>query len=94
MKYVGATNGFIRGPFVVEGIIIGLVSAIITLAIVALAYNSGINGILSSSVIQMMGITLYNFSDIFVRLLSVYIVLGTGIGILGSIISMRKYLKV
>ena len=94
MKYVGATNGFIRGPFVVEGIIIGVVSALITLAIVALAYNSVINGILSSSVIQMMGITLYNFSDIFVRLLIVYIVLGTGIGILGSIISMRKYLKV
>ena len=94
MKYVGATNGFIRGPFIVEGIIIGLVSAIITLAIVGLAYNSGVNGILSSSVVQMMGITLYNFSDIFVKLLIVYIALGTGIGMIGSIISMRKYLKV
>ena len=94
MKYVGATNGFIRGPFVVEGIIIGVVSAIITLAIVGLAYNSVVNSILSSSVVQMMSIALYNFSDIFVKLLLVYIILGTGIGIVGSIISMRKYLKV
>ncbi len=94
MKYVGATNGFIRGPFVVEGIIIGVVSALITLAIVGLAYNSAVNGILSSSVIQIINMTLYSFSDIFAKLLIVYFVLGTGIGILGSIISMRKYLKV
>ncbi len=94
MKYVGATNGFIRGPFIVEGIIIGVVSALITLAIVGLAYNSAINGILSSSVIQIINMTLYSFKDIFLRLLIVYLVLGTGIGIVGSIISMRKYLKV
>ncbi len=94
MKYVGATNSFIRGPFIVEGIIIGVVSALITLAIVGLAYNSAINGILSSSVIQIINMTLYSFKDIFLRLLIVYLVLGTGIGIIGSIISMRKYLKV
>lgn len=94
MKYVGATNGFIRGPFIVEGIIIGVVSALITLAIVGLAYNSAINGILSSSVIQIINMTLYSFKDIFLKLLIVYLVLGTGIGIIGSIISMRKYLKV
>ena len=94
MKYVGATNGFIRGPFIVEGVIIGVISAIITLAIVGLAYNSAINGILSSSVIQIINMTLYGFSDIFLKLLIVYLVLGTGIGILGSAISMRKYLKV
>ncbi len=94
MKYVGATNGFIRGPFIVEGIIIGVVSALITLAIVGLAYNSAVNGILSSSVVQIINMTLYSFSDIFAKLLIVYFVLGTGIGILGSIISMRKYLKV
>ena len=40
MKYVGATNNFIRGPFIVEGIIIGVISAIITLVILGLAYNA------------------------------------------------------
>ncbi len=94
MKYVGATNGFIRGPFIVEGVIIGVISAIITLAVVGLAYNSAINGILSSPVIPIINMTLYGFSDIFLKLLIVYLVLGTGIGILGSAISMRKYLKV
>ncbi len=94
MKYVGATNGFIRGPFIVEGVIIGVVSALITLAIVGVVYNSAINGILSSSVIQIINMTLYGFSDIFIKLLVVYLVLGTGIGIVGSMISMRKYLKV
>ncbi len=94
MKYVGATNGFIRGPFIVEGIIIGVISAVITLGIIGLAYNSVINMMLSSVVIQRINITLYSFSDIFARLLIVYVLLGIGIGITGSIISMRKYLKV
>lgn len=94
MKYVGATNSFIRGPFIVEGIIIGVISAVITLGIIGLAYNSVINMMLSSVVIQRINITLYSFSDIFARLLIVYVLLGIGIGITGSIISMRKYLKV
>ena len=94
MKYVGATNGFIRGTFIVEGIIIGVISAVITLGIIGLAYNSVINMMLSSVVIQRINITLYSFADIFARLLIVYVLLGIGIGITGSIISMRKYLKV
>ncbi len=94
MKYVGATNSFIRGPFIVEGIIIGVISAVITLGIIGLAYNSVINMMLSSVVIQRINISLYSFSDIFARLLIVYVLLGIGIGITGSIISMRKYLKV
>ena len=94
MKYVGATNSFIRGPFVVEGIIIGVISAFATIGIVALAYNATLNKILESSVIQSLTISLYGFTELFVRVLVVYLVLGTGIGVLGSIISMRKYLKV
>lgn len=94
MKYVGATNSFIRGPFVVEGIIIGVISAFVTIGIVALAYNATLNKILESSVIQSLTISLYGFTELFVRVLVVYLVLGTGIGVLGSIISMRKYLKV
>lgn len=94
MKYVGATNSFIRGPFVVEGIIIGVISAFATIGIVALAYNATLNKILESSVIQSLTISLYGFTELFVRVLVVYLILGTGIGVLGSIISMRKYLKV
>lgn len=94
MKYVGATNGFIRGPFIIEGIIIGLVSAIITLVILGLCYDALINGIGESVLLQNIGVRLLSFSDMFYLILSVYLGLGVGIGILGSVISMRKYLKV
>ena len=94
MKYVGATNSFIRGPFIVEGIIIGLISAIITLIILGLSYNAVMGGIGESVLIQDIGIGLLSFSDMFLLVLSVYLGLGIGIGILGSVISMRKYLKV
>ena len=94
MKYVGATNGFIRGPFIVEGIIIGVISAIITLVILGLAYNEKKKKIGGSVLIQEMGFGLLSFSDMFYLVLTVYLILGVGIGVLGSVISMRKYLKV
>ena len=94
MKYVGATNGFIRGPFIVEGVIIGIISAFLTLGIVGIIYNGALSKILDSAVMQRVTISLYGFSELFIRVLFVYLILGIGIGILGSIISMRKYLKV
>lgn len=94
MKYVGATNSFIRGPFIVEGIIIGIISAIITIGIIGVAYTSVLNKMLASSVMQSLTISLYTFNQLFVRILIVYLILGIGIGVLGSVISMRKYLKV
>lgn len=94
MKYVGATNAFIRTPFVVEGIIIGIVSAFIAVAVVGVGYNSIMNTILSSTVFNQTPIVLYTFEELFTKVLLVYLALGTGIGTLGSIISMRRYLKV
>ena len=94
MKYVGATNSFIRGPFIVEGIIIGIISAIITIGIIGVAYTSVLNKMIASSVMQSLTISLYTFNQLFVRILIVYLILGIGIGVLGSVISMRKYLKV
>ena len=94
MKYVGTTNSFIRGPFIVEGVIIGVISAIITLVILGLAYNGVMGSIGESVLIQEMGFGLLSFSEMFYLVLTVYLVLGVGIGVLGSVISMRKYLKV
>ncbi len=94
MKYVGATNAFIRTPFVVEGIIIGIVSAIIAVAVVGIGYNSVMNTILSSTVFNQTPIVLYTFEELFSKVLLVYLALGIGIGTIGSAISMRRYLKV
>ena len=86
MKYVGATNNFIRGPFIVEGIIIGVISAIITLVILGVAYNAVLSKIGDSILIQDMGIGLLSFSDMFSLVLTVYLILGVGIGVLESVI--------
>ena len=94
MKYVGATNSFIRSPFIVEGIIIGIISACISILIVGGGYKIIAAELLSSSVIQNLGITLVTFGDMFSMLIIVYLILGIGIGVLGSSLSMRKYLEV
>lgn len=94
MKYVGATDNFIRWPFIIEGIIIGIIAAIISLAVLGLAYNLIISKLGDSTVLAKIGMSLLSFADISTLLVIVYLVLGIGIGALGSTISMRKYLKV
>ena len=94
MKYVGATNSFIRWPFIVEGIIIGVVAAMISILILGVAYNIVIGKIMESSITNMISITLLPFSEIVELVIAVYLGLGIGIGSIGSIISMRKYLEV
>ena len=94
MKYVGATNGFIRWPFMVEGMLIGLISVLISLLILAFSYNAVINQIEQSLINNRLNIPLLTFPELFQTLLVVYLVLGIGIGALGSAISMKKYLEV
>lgn len=94
MKYVGATDSFIRWPFIIEGIIIGIIAAIISLAILGLAYNLIISKLGNSAVLAKIGMSLLSFANISTLLVILYLVLGIGIGALGSTISMRKYLKV
>lgn len=94
MKYVGATNSFIRWPFIVEGIIIGVVAAMISILILGLAYNAVLGKIMESQITNMISLTLLPFSEIFELVIAVYLGLGIGIGSIGSIISMRKYLEV
>jgi len=94
MKYVGATDSFIRWPFIIEGIVIGLISGVISLLLVGGLYTIGTNLIVNSPNMQRMGMTLLPFNDMVLLITLVYIVIGMGIGTIGSAISMRKYLKV
>ena len=94
MKYVGATNSFIRWPFVVEGIIIGLVAATISLLAIGLLYNWASTQLMSSILMQKLGVILVDFNEMFSLLVVVYAVLGIGMGVIGSMISMKKYLEV
>ena len=94
MKYVGATNGFIRWPFMVEGMLIGLISVLISLLILSVIYNAVVAQIQQSLINGMINIPLLTFKELFKTLLIVYLILGLGVGALGSAISMKKYLEV
>ena len=96
MKYVGATNGFIRLPFVVEGMFIGLLSALIAYFAVWGGYQAVMNMILdtTSQFLQSMAGSLIPFGDIWYWVLAGFALSGMGTGALGSVLSIRKHLKV
>ncbi len=94
MKLIGATNGFVRAPFVVEGIIIGLIGSIIPLVLLYYLYDTVINYIAGRFTILK---SLFNFTpsiDIFKILIPVTLVIGIGLGFFGSLLTTRKHLKV
>lgn len=93
MKYVGATNWFIRWPFLVEGIILGFIGSLISLFIVGIAYEKAFE-LITQKLFIMVSAYMIAPSVILQSLIVIFIVLGTGIGALGSIFSMRRFLKV
>ena len=94
MNYVGATNGFIRAPFIIEGVIIGIISCILSVALIGGMYNLITSKLIASPTFQTIGVSILTFNKLFGEIVAVYLVLGIGIGILGSSISMKKYLEV
>ena len=91
MKYVGATNWFIRGPFLVEGIIIGVVSAGISLGITHLVYSKIVD-VLGDQVYQMLSMPMVPVGFLTANFAWIFLALGISIGSCGSIISMRRFL--
>ena len=94
MKYVGATNSFIRWPFIVEGIVIGIISSMISILIVGGTYNIITTKMAASDFVRVMGMNLVGLNEMLVSIIAVYLILGIGIGTVGSVVYMRKYLKV
>lgn len=93
MKYVGATNWFVRWPFFIEGTMLGLFGATFALLLIFFSYRYLYN-MASANFYVMMTTYLIPVKKILDNLLLIFIVLGAGIGALGSINSMKKYLKV
>ena len=94
MKYIGATDFFVRSPFVVEGILIGLVGAGIPLAIIYFVYNKAVAYVLDRFSILTNLLTFLPVKEIFHILLPLSLGIGVGIGFLGSFITVRKHLRV
>ena len=91
MKYVGATNWFIRGPFLAEGIIIGVLAALLSTGCIALIYDRLINAI-GTQVLAIVSCPLISVGYMTKNLIVIFLALGVSIGAWGSIISMRKFL--
>ena len=94
MKYIGATDFFVRSPFVIEGMIIGAVGALIPLAIIYSLYNKAIDYVMRwysgfSSVITFLPV-----ERVFYYLVPVSVCLGIGIGFFGSFLTVRRHLHV
>lgn len=94
MKYIGATDFFVRSPFVIEGMLIGAIGALIPLGIIYAIYNEIIDYFIGrfSSITSLLAFV--SVSEIFKNLLPISLIMGIGIGFLGSITTVRKHLRV
>ncbi len=94
MKLIGATNAFVRAPFIVEGIVIGLIGSIIPIVLLYYLYDMVINYIAGRFTILK---SLFDFTppaELFKILIPLTLVIGIGIGFFGSLITTRRHLKV
>ena len=91
MRYIGAKNSFIVKPFIVEGAIMGVVSALISFIVISVVYVYTYVALNSSYALGVFKFIPY--SSIWYQILGVYLILGLFIGIFGSAISLKKYLK-
>ena len=92
MKMVGATNGFIRWPFVFEGLLIGLFGAMIGFGLQWLLYNAISTGIAGSDTLQILRVV--SFEKIWWPVAAVFLLAGVLVGIGGSLTAIRKFLRV
>ena len=92
MKYVGATDWFIRWPFILEGILIGLIGAAVPATIIWLGYGAAINAILSVPGLGFL--SFISAEDIYMYVFPFSLILGSFIGLIGSSVSVRRHLKV
>lgn len=91
MKYVGATNWFIRGPFLIEGMLIGFFSAGISVGLISLLYYK-ILELFGQNAFLMFSTAMVDEKFLIINLIFIFMALGISIGAIGSIISMRRFL--
>ncbi|MCQ2547648.1 MAG: permease-like cell division protein FtsX [Clostridia bacterium] len=91
MKYVGATNWFVRGPFLAEGIIIGMISAVLASGLTALIYEKVID-LVGADLFTMLSTSLMPTGVMMSNLIIIFLSIGVSIGALGSIVSLRRFL--
>ena len=93
MKYIGATDFFVRAPFVIEGIIIGLIGSILPMVITFFLYRYAVS-YLSTHFSMLNVMSFLPVEAFFGKLLVITVCVGVGIGFLGSFITVRRHLRV
>lgn len=94
MKYIGAKDGFVRAPFVFEGLLIGVIGAIIPLVMLYFMYDKAVSYVMTKYSLLNNIVDFLPVMRVYRTLLPVGIALGVGIGFLGSTFTIRKHLKV
>jgi len=94
MKLIGATNFFVRAPFIVEGVTIGLVGSMIPLILVYYMYDNVVKYIIGRFAVVANLFEFVPIGDLFAVLIPVSAAIGIGLGLVGSILTTRKHLKV
>ena len=94
MKYIGAKDGFVRAPFVIEGLLIGVVGALIPLVLLYFMYDKAVAYVMTRFSLLNNIIDFLPVAHVYRTLLPVGIALGVGIGFVGSFFTIRKHLKV
>lgn len=91
MKSVGATNSFVRLPFVVEGMILGIISGVVSLGVVWAFYEFAINQF--SDLLISLGLEALKFADYALPMLGAFVLIGIITGVGGALLSMGRYLN-
>lgn len=94
MKYIGATDFFVRAPFVLEGMLIGLIGAALPLGLIYSLYNYALNYMVNRFMVLSGFLNFLSVDEVFHFLIPVSLGVGVGIGFLGSISTVRKHLHV
>ena len=94
MKYIGATDFFVRFPFVIEGILIGAFGSLVPLGIVYLIYSNVIGYVLNKFTVLSSILKFIPVNEIFHTLIPVSVCIGVGIGFIGSFTTVRKHIRV
>lgn len=94
MKYIGATDWFIRAPFIIEGITIGLIGGIIPIFVLWATYQWLLEAVNSSFGPMIESMKLQETAVILADFIPMSLIIGVGIGTIGSVIAIRKHLQV
>jgi cell division transport system permease protein len=93
MKYLGATNRFVKAPFIWGGIIVGVLSSVIATGLTYLIYTR-LTSIIGSDILRILSVSVVPAEQLTNILLIMFLSLGIGIGVIGSAISIRRFLNV